>query len=240
MKERPAGHKILCLTTGLGTTTYSVLYRSHQLLAPAGVAPYPYISCSFPRPSLLGCLVPQAAGLSVLTAPSSGTHWLPSALIPCLDPYGCLSVSVWYGVSRLADSSLFLLCSGTCRATVHVRVNDVNEFAPVFVERLYRAAVTEGKLYDRILRVEAIDGDCSPQYSQICYYEILTPNTPFLIDNDGECSPCIPHPLGHSRAVLSTSPACQILIAHPPSQMWSFCPRRFVPRFLLHSSPVPN
>lgn len=71
------------------------------------------------------------------------------------------------------------------KATVHVRVNDVNEFAPVFVERLYRAAVTEGKLYDRILRVEAIDGDCSPQYSQICYYEILTPNIPFLIDNDG-------------------------------------------------------
>lgn len=71
---------------------------------------------------------------------------------------------------------------------MHVRVNDVNEFAPVFVERLYRAAVTEGKLYDRILRVEAIDGDCSPQYSQICYYEILTPNTPFLIDNDGESS----------------------------------------------------
>ncbi|XP_054997383.1 LOW QUALITY PROTEIN: calsyntenin-3 [Sorex araneus] len=71
------------------------------------------------------------------------------------------------------------------KATVHVRVNDVNEFAPVFVERLYRAAVTEGKLYDRILRVEAVDGDCSPQYSQICYYEIPTPNTPFLIDNDG-------------------------------------------------------
>ncbi|XP_069890030.1 calsyntenin-3-like [Dipodomys merriami] len=71
------------------------------------------------------------------------------------------------------------------KATVHVRVNDVNEFAPVFVDRLYRASVTEGKLYDRILRVEAVDGDCSPQYSQICYYEILTPNTPFLIDNDG-------------------------------------------------------
>lgn len=75
---------------------------------------------------------------------------------------------------------------------MHVRVNDVNEFAPVFVERRYHAAVTEGKLYDRILRVEAIDGDCSPQYSQICYYEILTPNTPFLIDNDGESRPCRP------------------------------------------------
>lgn len=80
---------------------------------------------------------------------------------------------------------------------MHVRVNDVNEFAPVFVEKLYRVAVTEGKLYDRILRVEAIDGDCSPQYSQICYYEILTPNIPFLIDNDGKN----PHPpcAHHSR-----------------------------------------
>uniref|UniRef100_H2ZZP1 Calsyntenin 3 n=1 Tax=Latimeria chalumnae TaxID=7897 RepID=H2ZZP1_LATCH len=71
------------------------------------------------------------------------------------------------------------------KATVHVRVNDVNEFAPVFVEKAYRVAVSEGKLFERILRVEAIDGDCSPQYSQICYYEILTPNTPFVIDNDG-------------------------------------------------------
>nr|XP_033779818.1 calsyntenin-3 isoform X1 [Geotrypetes seraphini] len=71
------------------------------------------------------------------------------------------------------------------KATVHVRVNDVNEFAPVFVEKVYRVAVTEGKMYDLVLKVEATDGDCSPQYSQICYYEILTPNVPFVIDNDG-------------------------------------------------------
>ncbi|XP_078507609.1 calsyntenin-3 [Lissotriton helveticus] len=71
------------------------------------------------------------------------------------------------------------------KATVHVRVNDVNEFAPVFVEKSYHVAVTEGKLYGRVLKVKAIDGDCSPQYSQICYYEILTPNVPFDIDNDG-------------------------------------------------------
>lgn len=112
---------------------------------------------------------------------------------------------------------------------MHVRVNDVNEFAPVFVERLYRAAVTEGKLYDRILRVEAIDGDCSPQYSQICYYEILTPNTPFLIDNDGErlppqlLRPGRLRPSGHLGAVPSTS-VPHILIPHPPSQMWSLLP----------------
>ncbi|XP_069099129.1 calsyntenin-3 [Pleurodeles waltl] len=71
------------------------------------------------------------------------------------------------------------------KATVHVRVNDVNEFAPVFVEKSYHVAVTEGKLYGRVLKVKAVDGDCSPQYSQICYYEILTPNVPFDIDNDG-------------------------------------------------------
>ncbi|XP_038629961.1 calsyntenin-3-like [Scyliorhinus canicula] len=71
------------------------------------------------------------------------------------------------------------------KAVVHVRVNDVNEFVPVFVERLYHVAVSEGKMYERVLKVEAVDGDCSPQYSQICFYEILTAGVPFSIDNDG-------------------------------------------------------
>lgn len=71
------------------------------------------------------------------------------------------------------------------RATVHVRVNDVNEFSPVFVERRYEASVPEGRLFDRIVRVEALDADCSPQYSQICFYDIITPSVPFAIDNDG-------------------------------------------------------
>ncbi|KAK1895934.1 Calsyntenin-3, partial [Dissostichus eleginoides] len=70
------------------------------------------------------------------------------------------------------------------KATVHVRVNDVNEFSPVFVERRYEASVPEGRLFDRIVRVEALDADCSPQYSQICFYDIITPNVPFAIDND--------------------------------------------------------
>jgi len=72
------------------------------------------------------------------------------------------------------------------RATVHVRVNDVNEFSPVFVERRYEASVPEGRLFDKLVRVEALDADCSPQYSQICFYDIITPNVPFAIDNDGE------------------------------------------------------
>lgn len=107
---------------------------------------------------------------------------------------------------------------------MHVRVNDVNEFAPVFVERLYHAAVTEGKLYDRILRVEAVDGDCSPQYSQICYYEILTPNTPFLIDNDGESSPCPPQ-LPNPRVPQDTPELSSPLLRPFRSSFHTFIPR---------------
>ncbi|XP_078281563.1 calsyntenin-1 isoform X1 [Rhinoraja longicauda] len=71
------------------------------------------------------------------------------------------------------------------KANVHIQVNDVNEYSPVFKEKSYKATVNEGKKYDSILRVEAIDADCSPQYSQICSYEIVTPNVPFTIDKDG-------------------------------------------------------
>lgn len=69
---------------------------------------------------------------------------------------------------------------------MHIQVNDVNEFAPVFRESEYRASVTEGKIYDNILQVEATDQDCSPQYSQICNYQITTARTPFAIDRNGE------------------------------------------------------
>lgn len=69
---------------------------------------------------------------------------------------------------------------------MHIQVNDVNEFAPVFRESEYRASVTEGKIYDNILQVEATDQDCSPQYSQICNYQITTARTPFAIDRNGK------------------------------------------------------
>lgn len=72
------------------------------------------------------------------------------------------------------------------RATVHIQVNDVNEYAPVFKEKSYKAAVVEGKQQGSILRVEAVDADCSPQFSQICSYEILTPDVPFTVDKDGK------------------------------------------------------
>lgn len=77
----------------------------------------------------------------------------------------------------------FLFC---CRATVHIQVNDMNEYSPVFKEKSYKATVIEGKAYDNILKVEAVDADCSFQFSQICSYEIVTPDVPFTIDKDGK------------------------------------------------------
>ncbi|XP_058530833.1 calsyntenin-1 isoform X3 [Ochotona princeps] len=71
------------------------------------------------------------------------------------------------------------------KAAVHIQVNDVNEFAPMFKEKSYKATVVEGKPPGNILRVEAVDADCSPQFSQICSYEILTPDVPFTVDEDG-------------------------------------------------------
>uniref|UniRef100_A0A669CAT2 Calsyntenin-2 n=1 Tax=Oreochromis niloticus TaxID=8128 RepID=A0A669CAT2_ORENI len=71
------------------------------------------------------------------------------------------------------------------KAVVHIQVDDVNEFSPIFRESLYKASITEGKIYDSILQVEAWDQDCSPQYSQICNYEIVTAGTPFAIDRNG-------------------------------------------------------
>ncbi|XP_062354916.1 calsyntenin-2 [Cinclus cinclus] len=71
------------------------------------------------------------------------------------------------------------------KAVVHIQVKDVNEFSPAFKESVYMASVTEGKIYDSILQVEATDEDCSPQYSQICNYEIVTTDVPFAIDRNG-------------------------------------------------------
>ncbi|XP_072334000.1 calsyntenin-1 isoform X2 [Scyliorhinus torazame] len=71
------------------------------------------------------------------------------------------------------------------KANVHIQVNDINEYSPVFKEKSYKATIIEGKKYDSVLRVEAIDADCSPQFSQICSYEIVTPDVPFTIDKDG-------------------------------------------------------
>lgn len=72
-----------------------------------------------------------------------------------------------------------------CSATVHITVVDINEYAPAFLEPSYVRQVDEGRLYQEILRVEASDRDCTPKFGDICKYEILTSDQPFVIDNEG-------------------------------------------------------
>ncbi|XP_043229306.1 calsyntenin-1-like [Amphibalanus amphitrite] len=69
--------------------------------------------------------------------------------------------------------------------TVHIEVEDVNEFAPRFTERSYILDVDEGRLYDEIVQVAAEDDDCSPKYGDICRYEILSSDQPFVINSQG-------------------------------------------------------
>lgn len=58
--------------------------------------------------------------------------------------------------------------------TVHVKVSDVNEYAPVFVEPSYVVGVDEGRLYQEVVTLQADDQDCSPKYGDVCRYELLT------------------------------------------------------------------
>jgi len=70
-------------------------------------------------------------------------------------------------------------------ATVHISVNDVNEYAPKFNQPSYVVDVDEGRPVDKILQVEANDADCSAKYGDICRYDILNKDQPFAIDNEG-------------------------------------------------------
>lgn len=75
-------------------------------------------------------------------------------------------------------------------ATVHISVNDVNEYAPKFNQPSYVVDVDEGRPTDKILQVEANDADCSAKYGDICRYDILNKDQPFAIDNEGRYPLC--------------------------------------------------
>ena len=69
---------------------------------------------------------------------------------------------------------------------MHVTVEDVNEFAPVFRQDSYTVTVNEGRIIDPIIQVEATDHDCSLKYSEICKYEIVGGDKSlFIIDSNG-------------------------------------------------------
>lgn len=61
----------------------------------------------------------------------------------------------------------------------------MNEYAPTFSEPSYVRQVDEGRIYSEIVRVEATDRDCTPKFGDVCKYEILTSDQPFVIDMDG-------------------------------------------------------
>uniref|UniRef100_W5KU51 Calsyntenin-2 n=1 Tax=Astyanax mexicanus TaxID=7994 RepID=W5KU51_ASTMX len=91
------------------------------------------------------------------------------------------------------------------KAVVHVQVGDVNEFSPVFSSLDYSGSVLEGRVYDSILQVQASDQDCSPQYSQICNYQITTEDTPFAIDRNGKI-----HTHTHTHTHTQCSGSCSL------------------------------
>lgn len=84
----------------------------------------------------------------------------------------------------------FLSPSLFLSATVHITVNDINEFGPTFNQPSYVVDVDEGRPADKILQVEATDGDCSAKYGDICRYELLNKDQPFSIDSEGSCLSC--------------------------------------------------
>lgn len=91
----------------------------------------------------------------------------------------------------------FVFCLLNYSATVHISVNDVNEYAPKFNQPSYVVDVDEGRPADKILQVEANDADCSAKYGDICRYDLLNKDQPFAIDNEGlllSIDPRLPSP----------------------------------------------
>ncbi|XP_026846792.1 calsyntenin-1 isoform X1 [Drosophila persimilis] len=93
-----------------------------------------------------------------------------------------------------------IYCDGTPSntANVHITVIDINEYAPTFLEQSYVTEVDEGRLYNEIIRVEASDKDCTPLFGDVCKYEILNNDEPFVIDNEGSVKNT--EPLSHKAS----------------------------------------
>lgn len=92
----------------------------------------------------------------------------------------------FYLLARSSETDWhFVFCSWQCSATVHISVNDVNEYAPKFNQPSYVVDVDEGRPADKIIQVEANDADCSAKYGDICRYDLLNKDQPFAIDNEG-------------------------------------------------------
>jgi hypothetical protein len=71
------------------------------------------------------------------------------------------------------------------KAVMMIKVLDVDDFAPKFVNESYFAYVEEGKMYESIVQIQASDADESDSFKTICGYELLTPGVPFVISSTG-------------------------------------------------------
>ncbi|KAL4221800.1 hypothetical protein ACF0H5_020054 [Mactra antiquata] len=73
----------------------------------------------------------------------------------------------------------------TTGAVVIVKVEEADRFAPVFEKSAYDAVMEEGTLYESIIKVTATDNDKSPDNQNICGYDIITKDVPFVMDKEG-------------------------------------------------------
>jgi hypothetical protein len=71
------------------------------------------------------------------------------------------------------------------REKVHIEVEDVNEYAPVWPHSHMSVSAVEGRIYDYLIRLEALDKDGADGISRICRYRIITHDVPFEVDADG-------------------------------------------------------
>ncbi|XP_067637528.1 calsyntenin-1 [Eurosta solidaginis] len=112
-----------------------------------------------------------------------------------------------------------IFCDGTHSATanVHITVIDINEYAPTFLQPSYVTEVDEGRLYKEIIRVEATDKDCTPLFGDVCKYEILNNDQPFIIDNEGSIKNAVPlsHKASHNHILSVVAYDCAMKESAP-------------------------
>uniref|UniRef100_W8BQC7 Calsyntenin-1 n=1 Tax=Ceratitis capitata TaxID=7213 RepID=W8BQC7_CERCA len=112
-----------------------------------------------------------------------------------------------------------IFCDGTHSGTanVHITVIDINEYAPTFLQPSYVTAVDEGRLYTEIIRVEAKDKDCTPLFGDVCKYEILNNDQPFIIDNEGSIKNFEPlsHKASHNHILSVVAYDCAMKESAP-------------------------
>lgn len=112
-----------------------------------------------------------------------------------------------------------IFCDGTHSATanVHITVIDINEYAPTFLQPSYVTEVDEGRLYKEIIRVEATDKDCTPLFGDVCKYEILNNDQPFIIDNEGSIKNTEPlsHKASHNHILSVVAYDCAMKESAP-------------------------